>query len=427
MKGENVMNNNDNVVLSEAQNENIENEKTGVLSDKELDLVCDTLSDVRNSAPKHPHQNSLEDEENEIDLIAKEVEIDSLDVDIFQASNPDLLDSMSQEKLISTVKSGMDLSDEDAIKFIECIDEFRANKNANIYSRLPGKIKRFVDGMLTESGIPMHKREEVARMVLTEFINDENLEAAFVDLEQALNETLKIPGLLDMYNSHTKEVMEKNIPEMAERIRDEYPDKADKLLSVKDAFERSYTFASAKEAYEKESKIRKKVRRADSLFKRVLDEFNYKNIKTRFKIYDIFKIFDALMDMIHSNAIDEQIKFYTALNEPAPDSLIRIKEMDISSLDIKKFCVLLAASCECLDADDIIDASYMYYLTKNIISLKYAKNAKTDFTVELINNICDVIALIRNKEAEFYAEKKNMDKSKSPKKPYSPNGAKKRN
>jgi hypothetical protein len=56
----------------------------------------------------------------------------------------------------------------------------------------------------------------------------------------------------------------------------------------------------------------------------------------------------------------------------------------------------------------------MYYLVRNIIALKHTKEAKTDFAVELINNICDTIVFIRDKEDEFNAS--NMHKSKSSKK-----------
>ena len=36
--------------------------------------------------------------------------------------------------------------------------------------------------------------------------------------------------------------------------------------------------------------------------------------------------------------------------------------------------------------------------------LGFTEEGKTDFAVELINNICDLIALIRDEEAKYYAE-----------------------
>ena len=63
-----------------------------------------------------------------------------------------------------------------------------------------------------------------------------------------------------------------------------------------------------------------------------------------------------------------------------------------------------------MDPCDLIDATFMYYLMRNIIMLKHGNESKTEFAAELINNICGVITFIRDKEAEF--NESNMDKSK---------------
>ena len=92
----------------------------------------------------------------------------------------------------------------------------------------------------------------------------------------------------------------------------------------------------------------------------------------------------------------------------------RLIDMKITDIDIKKFCVLITKTCEGKDSTNVMDAAYMYYLLRNIITLKLTHEAKTDFAVELINNICDVITFIRNKEADLNAT--NLDKPKSAKK-----------
>ena len=82
--------------------------------------------------------------------------------------------------------------------------------------------------------------------------------------------------------------------------------------------------------------------------------------------------------------------------------------------DIYKFAILLCKHCENLDPTNVVDASYMYYLVRNIIALKYTNETKTDFSAQLINNICNVIVFIRVKESEF--NESNLVKSKSSKK-----------
>ena len=56
-----------------------------------------------------------------------------------------------------------------------------------------------------------------------------------------------------------------------------------------------------------------------------------------------------------------------------------------------------------MNPDNLEDAAYMYYSLKNITMLNLTNETKTAFASELINNICDVIQYIRDKEAEFNA------------------------
>ena len=61
-----------------------------------------------------------------------------------------------------------------------------------------------------------------------------------------------------------------------------------------------------------------------------------------------------------------------------------------------------------MDPGNILDAAYMYYALKNITMLNLTNETKTDFAAELINNICDIIEFIREKEAEFNASGKSV-------------------
>ena len=92
---------------------------------------------------------------------------------------------------------------------------------------------------------------------------------------------------------------------------------------------------------------------------------------------------------------------------------MKLLDLDVSMQDIYQFCILICESCRNMNPDDVIDASYMYYMIKNIIVLRHTQEAKTDFAIELISNICDTIVFIRNKEDEF---NESVDKSKSGKK-----------
>lgn len=362
---------------------------------------------------------------NEIDLIAKSVEDMDLNIDIFDAADPEKIEEAAKEKIISNVKSSMDLDDDEAYEFIKIADEFRKNQNVpNLYSRLPSKIQNIIGKLMYDAKIPMSNRDQVTKMILGEFINNAEVEAAFVDFEKALNEAFDIPSMIDMYGDHTRTIMDTKIPEMIEAIKEEAPEKAELLKNVKENFDKSYSLIELREMYENNSHIRKSVRRSDICFKRSLENLNFKNSKTRFKMYDVFEMYDALVKVLSTDPANSHSK-HVELGVDLSEQSKMLIDLCVTDEEIKKFCTLVACTCENLDAENIIDASYMYYLTKNIIMLKHTEESKTDFAAELINNICDIITLIRDKEAAFYAENPNLLKSKHSKKSNSASGNKK--
>lgn len=380
--------------------------------------------EVNPDAPLEAASVEVDLETNEIDLIAKQLDSD-LDIDLFDAADPEKLEQVSSEKVASSIKSSLDLSDDEAYDFIKLVNDFRKDpNNTKVYANLPEKIKTLVNNLLLEGKIDISHREDVARTILMEFMGNAEVDAAFVDLEKSLNEALQIPSIVDMYSEHTREVMEKNIPEMIEKIKDEEPEKAEMLAKVKDAYTRSYTFETVKQKYVESTPVRKVVRKHDIEFRHSLDNFNEMNSTTRFKMHDVFEVPNVLTKILCIDPM-EQYTFYTANGMEIPESVQKLIDFKVTDTDIQKFCVLMTVSCDNLDANDIIDASYMYYMTKNIIMLKHTQEAKTSFAAELINNICDVIALIRDKEAEFYAANPHLVKSKSSKKSRSARGGKK--
>ena len=215
---------------------------------------------------------------------------------------------------------------------------------------------------------------------------------------------------MDLYTEHTRTVMEENIPKMVEEIKDTDPDKAALLLKVKDEFTKSYTYTFAKDEYMNNSRLRKAVRKHDKNLKRALDEFNFRNEKSNFKMNDVRELPEVLAYILGSETVSIYNSYKADEIEP-PAHVQKAYDLRADYDDINKFCILICKSCENLNPKDIADAAYMYYMMKNIIVLKHSNEAKTEFAAELISNICDTITFIRDKEAEFNAA--NMDKSKS--------------
>lgn len=334
-------------------------------------------------------------------------ESDSLDMDLF--SGEINMDNISESALMSKAKNELELTDDEVMCILNIISEMQKDPHYPVYKNMPDKLKDMVNSVAATNGLPKSQINAVARMIMLEFINDSEIESIFIDLEKSINEALKIPSIMDLYTEHTQKIMLESIPKAIEEIKDIDPEKANMLSRVKEAFDNSYTFSKAKEEYEKNSRLRKCVRKHEQWFAKSLDEFNYRNEKSNFKMNDVRELPSVLTHIL----IDEPkltANSYKQYGDEPPENVKRILDLGIAHDDIHKLCVLLCKSCENLNSKDVIDAAYMYYMMKNIIILKLTNEAKTDFAAELINNICDTIVFIRNKEAEFNAT--NMDKSK---------------
>ena len=361
--------------------------------------------------------NTLEDDGmDEIDRIAASFENQTANVSLFDIEDGET-SVVDEEAIINktadTAKETFDLSDEEVFQMVNVLNNMRSNPKYPVYANLPEKIQLVIGKLAYDNKVPVSKLEAVSRAMLEELISEAGIDSTLIDLEKALNEALNIPSIMDMYTEHTRSVMEDILPKTIENIKDEFPDKAEKLEGIKKAFTASYDFSYAKETYVTNARLRKAIRRFETEFQRSIDMFNYMNEKSNFKMNDANHLFGVLKKVLIT---DLYITY--SVHEQTGDEMsemdLKLYKMHIEDGDIKKFCILICKSCENYDPNNVIHAAYMYYLVRNIIALRHTNEAKTDFAVELINNICDTITFIRDKESEF--NESNMDKSKSTKK-----------
>ena len=353
---------------------------------------------------------------DEIDRIAKTFEDVTADVSLFDIKNG-ATNPVNEEKVINTVasemKENLKLSDEAVLQLIEVMSMMKKDPKYPVYKNLPNEVKSVVMKLAMDNNADITMLDEMSRLLLNEFLNSAGMEQSLVDLEKALDESLKIPSVMDMYSDHIRYVMETKIPEVIEEIKDTDPDKADMLNEVKRMFTLSYTYGLARDCYLADSKLRKAIRRHNVEFKRSIDLFNYQNEKSNFKMNDASHV-PVVLTELFLVAPYRDAAMYENAGEAIPENIAKLIDMKITATDIEKFCILIFRSCRGIDAMAVDSAAYMYYLVRNIIALRHTKESKTAFAAELINNICNTITFIRDKEDEFNAS--NMDKSKSAKK-----------
>ena len=356
------------------------------------------------------------DELDEIDRIAKSFEDATANIDLFDVENG-AMNPVDEEKVINSVanelKGNLELSDEATMRLIEVMAQMRKDPNYPVFMNLPKEVQLVVSKLAMDNGMDPNNLNEVSRLLLNEFLNSAGMEQSLIDLEKALDESLKIPSVMDMYSEHIRQVMEEKIPEVVEELKETDPEKADLLNEVKRMFTLSYNFGFAREQYLLDSKLRKAIRRHEVEFKRSIDLFNYQNEKSNFKMNDASHVPIVLTELLITGPYREA-DLYDDAGEDVPKDIQDLIDMNIKKADIEKFCILIFRSCRGIDPMAVDSAAYMYYLVRNIIALRHTKEAKTSFAAELINNICNTITFIRDKESEFNAS--NMDKSESTKK-----------
>lgn len=387
------------------------NVKQNILSDENMNKVFETAEENTPEEVEKMREavsKPIPEELNAVDGVAEEIRNVRLDDDMedliagriteqqFLDSDTNLFDiangakaELSDEKieahLRKNAEDNFDMSDEEIIQLLSAVSKYRHEEKCNFYNELPPTIQKMVDQLIASNGMPpIQMRNNVAKFLLQEFVGQAELDNIFVDFETSLNEALKIPSLGDLYSEHTREIMEVKIPEIIEKIKNTEPKNAELLQGIKDRFEMSYSLSIMKEHFESNARTRKLMRRDWKKYENFCGEYNLRNHRSQFKMPDCKGIINALDKVF--------------IKDAAFDKESRIYKMGITEMDIDKFIVLFCRVPITMDPNNILDAAYMYYALRNILSLGMTNENRTPFAAELINNICDIIEFIREKE-----------------------------
>lgn len=400
--------------LDETQNQ--EQKKGTTLSDSDIKIIAATAKEATPEEVKRMRESIIDTSEVEseggedgyceeirnisvnssyADLLGdkKADELATTSGDIFDVASPNFKPNDEDVKTNIIKNSGemFNLSDEEALDFADLLMRYRNKEDIpGIFTKLPSKIRNVIATMAAEQGVVPTEYNSVTKMFLDEFVSNAELDEVFVDLERSLDEALKIPSIMDMYSEHTRSIMEEKIPEIIEKIKDKEPQNAETLRQIQAAFKRSYELSFLKDFYKADHRTRSDMREhVDNPFS-YCEQFNLINAKSRFKMPDCMAICPALSKSLIKDSEDSTVR-----EGSRPDV------MGITAEDVSKFIILFCRSFKFFDASDLVQAAQMYYSAKNIIVLGRTAEAKTEFALELINNICDIIEFIREQEANY--------------------------
>ena len=358
------------------------------MSDVEIDAVAEAVAaGVPDKALEEAAEKAAGDHEDEegIENFNKDPETGIEDIEIVErevlpdsdASITEVMDGKvednNQESFEAAAKENatamFDLSDADCAQLINVMNRFKQNPDMNVMKELPVSMQEKIRGLAAGAGVPGNQIGAFAKVVLDEFIKEAMMDQEYVDLMTSIEKEFELPSIIDMYSEHVKETMEEKLLETADKIEEEAPDKAHTLREISKAFTESYTYEKMMECYKGNRQIRKACKHPEKL-NRVCQDFNFRLENSKFKISDVGSIHPVL---------------------------VRLFEGDdtITSDDLAKFVIMFCKTFEFhCHKEGLVDIAFAYYTIKNIISIDFAYDKKTEFTQTVINNIRKVISFI---------------------------------
>lgn len=371
-----------------------------ILNNNQLQQVLDTLENNKNETDtllekiEKEHENDDNSNaplEEGIGTYITEGTIieDSIDDDISCFDNLNSsLDEILEDNLKNTLNSNYNISNEEAITFANLIIKARNGENVDVYNNLPKELKSYINNIATEQKIPDNNKKQflhfAAKSIIDEMVKDAEISLLSFDLEKAMQEMLPTPT--EMYSEANKEYIENEFPKVAEKIKEESPEKAQNLLDMRQGYIDAYTFDTMYQILNN-SKVFKNVRRSNKLWSRINTYYLQVAGVCKFKLHPLSDLEIALSKLDFSEEQSKRIitLFVYAYLEGIED----IKDPN--------------------EYNNIYRNSFANYFESNIINLSINKNLISDFSKKIKENLISlsnhIDELIANKEGELSNKK----------------------
>lgn len=253
--------NNENII-------NIDNLNITAITDEQVHHIYDKLSEVDKTSVDNltaasnetDSSNYTSEDNNEINA---STEIPG--VNVIPSSSIDSI--QEDENDIKDVLNEYDLDDESVLQMLKIIDEYKAGNQSSLYSRLPASMKRMVDGIfMTENhgnikiNQIMYIKNNIAKMLIDSFISDAKLSASTNEFNSELASVINEMNV--EYDNMISNAINNTFSKI-ESIRSTDPDQAERIESMKNAFDNATTFEKQLQFAKKtsENKFNKFLRR----------------------------------------------------------------------------------------------------------------------------------------------------------------------
>ena len=285
--------------------------------------------------------------------------------------SPNVTDSNYKE-----VFEKYDITDAEASNMLDIMQKYKRGIKANYYEMLPNEFKKIAEGlymMARKEGDTTTTKNVAAKFLLDQLMNDAEINQAFDDYKNNILDTVN-----EMNTEYSKLITQafNDVFDNIDKIEASDPEKAEKIKSIKAAFDDAMTFNKQLEFVwsTTANKLNKLVKRFDN-------ECFYFNKTVNSTDVKIPKI-EELVDVIYNHLL-------TMTEEPK-----------YTIEDIKKLIVVICRTTAYkLDVvRNVEDLAYVYRLVNTIYLYKYIDNpVNSDEENLLFGNIAKVLDCIITK------------------------------
>ena len=346
---------------------NIDSLNMNVITDDQVHHVYEELSEVDKAsadnlatAEAETASSNYTAEDNNVIEATEEIP----GVNVTPASIPDIVET---EKDIKSVLDMYDLKDESAVQMLNLIEEYKAGNTSNLYSRMPKQMQDMVNGfvLMEETGGDMNpkritaKRNSIAKMLIDDFINDAKISASVDEYQSEMASTIN-----EMNTEYDKMLVDAidGVFNKIEEIRTTNPEHADRVESVKDAFDRATSFEKQLE-FAKHTSANK----FNKFLSRFKDDVYYFNKR------------------VNSNTFGVKVN---NIEDLVP--IIKLGLPQYTEDDIKKFIICICRTIE--NTDDLAGIAYEYRMISSIYRYKFTNiDDKGEIIFKNISEVIDVI------------------------------------
>lgn len=301
------------------------------------------------------------------------------------------IDDIIEDQVKTNLSNKYDLNDDDALNLLMIIKKVRNNEKIDVYNNLPESIKNHINKIAEEQNIPKANKNKflhfMADSIISEFINDMEIDALSIDFEKALAELVPTPA--EMYSETNRDYIENEFLKVAEKLQENNPNQAKNLLDMRQGYIDAYKFTPLYESLEN-SKILKNIRRCNKIWSRIDSDYLKVAGVCKFTLYPLSDIHTSLMKIGYTEL--ESMRFITLFVYTYIKDITDYKDES--------------------QYNDIYRNSFGNYLENNIKNLAISPNLTSDFSKEIKQNLNNIINTINDKISEKELELSNKKHKK---------------